>query len=386
MRVGIVTETYAPDVNGVALTVQSLARGLVRRGHAVDLIRPTHPGTPPLADAGMDVLAVEGASVPRYAGLRFGLPARFRIERRWRAERPDAIYVATEGPLGWSAVSAARRLGIPVATGFHTRFDFYVGHYGFGAFTPVVRRYLARFHRRAQTTLVPTGQLAGELNDLGVHDVRVLRRAVDTVRFHPERRDDALRASWGAGPDTPVMLCVGRVAPEKNLHVVINAWEALRRRVPDARCIIVGDGPDRATLEAAHPGVMFAGTRRGDDLAAFYASADLFVFPSLTETFGNVVLEAMASGVPVVAYAEAAAREYIRNGQNGIRVAPGNEGGLIERAATLGADPTVRAAMGRSARASVASLSPESVVCEFESIMQSLAGENLHERSTAVAA
>ena len=385
MRVGIVTETYAPDVNGVSLTVQALARGLVRKGHEVDLIRPVHPNTPPLSEAGMDVLAVEGAAVPRYAGLRFGFPSRYRIERRWRLDRPDAIYVATEGPLGWSAVSAARRLGIPVATGFHTRFDFYVGHYGFGALTPLVRRYLARFHRRAQVTLVPTGQLASELNDLGVHDVRVLRRAVDTLRFQPDRRDDDLRQSWGAGASSPVVLSVGRVAPEKNLHVVIEAYRALARRVPTARCVIVGDGPERAALEAANPDVIFAGTRRGDELAAYYASADLFVFPSLTETFGNVVLEAMASGIPVVAYAEAAAKEFIRNGQNGIRVAPGNEAGLIERAAALGADATAREAMGRAARASVAGLSPDSVITEFESIMQSLAGENVHER-TAVAA
>lgn len=386
MRVGIVTETYAPDVNGVALTVQSLARGLLRRGHAVDLVRPIHPDTPATADAGMDVLAVEGAAVPRYAGLRFGLPARFRLERRWRSERPDAIYVATEGPLGWSAVSAARRLGIPVATGFHTRFDFYVGHYGFGALTPLVRHYLARFHRRAQATLVPTGQLAGELNDLGVHDVRVLRRAVDARRFHPEHRDDRLRTTWGAGAGTPVMLSVGRVAPEKNLHVVIDAYRALKRRVPDACCVIVGDGPGRAALEASNPDVTFAGTLRGDELAAAYASADLFVFPSLTETFGNVVLEAMASGTPVVAYAEAAAKEFIRNGQNGIRVAPGNEGGLVERAAALGADLAACRAMGGTARTSVAGSSPDSVVAEFESIMKSLAEESVHERSTAVAA
>lgn len=386
MRIGIVTETYAPDVNGVALTVQSIARGVIRRGHTVDLVRPIHPDTPPLADAGMDVLAVEGGAVPRYAGLRFGMPSRYRLERRWRSDRPDAIYVATEGPLGWSAVSAARRLGIPVATGFHTRFDFYVGHYGFGALTPLVRHYLARFHRRAQTTLVPTGQLAGELNDLGVHDVRVLRRAVDTLRFHPDRRDDALRATWGVTPEAPVILSVGRVAPEKNLHVVIDAYRALARRCPGARCVIVGDGPGRAALEAANPDVIFAGVRSGDDLAAYYASADLFVFPSLTETFGNVVLEAMSSGIPVVAYAEAAAREFIRNGQNGIRVAPGNEGGLIERAAALGADANARVSMGHAARTSVAGLSPESVVAAFESIMQSLAKEHVHERSTAVAA
>lgn len=385
MRVGIVTETYAPDVNGVALTVQALARGLAARGHGIDLIRPIHPGTPAAADEGLDVMAVEGAAVPRYAGLRFGFPARFRIERRWRTSRPDAIYVATEGPLGWSAVSAARRLGIPVATGFHTRFDFYVGHYGFGALTPMVRRYLARFHRRAQATLVPTGQLAGELNELGVHDVRVLRRGVDTARFHPRHRDHALRAHWGADADTPVVLSVGRVAPEKNLHVVMDAWHALRRRMPNARCVIVGDGPERAALQQAYPDVVFAGTRSGHDLAAHYASADLFVFPSLTETFGNVVLEAMASGLPVVAYAEAAAREYIRNGQNGIRIAPGNEGGMVERAAALGADPFVRQAIGRAARTSVEGLTPDSLIAGFETIMQSLALESCHER-TAVAA
>lgn len=386
MRLGIVTETYAPDVNGVALTVQSLARGMLRRGHTVDLIRPIHPDAPASADAGMDVLAVEAAAVPRYDSLRFGLPSRFRLERRWRSDRPDAIYVATEGPLGWSAVSAARRLGIPVATGFHTRFDFYVGHYGFGALTPLVRQYLARFHRRAQATLVPTGQLAGELNDLGVHDVRVLRRAVDTRRFHPERRDACLRHAWGVADDAPVMLSVGRLAPEKNLQVVVDAYRALQRRVPAARCVMVGDGPARAALEAAHPDIVFAGTRRGDELAAFYASADLFVFPSLTETFGNVVLEAMASGTPVVAYAEAAAREFIRNGQNGIRVAPGNEGGLIERAAVLGADLVACRAMGSAARASVAGLSPESVIAEFDQIMTSLSEENVHASRTAIAA
>lgn len=386
MRLGIVTETYAPDVNGVALTVQSLARGMLRRGHTVDLIRPIHPDAPASADAGMDVLAVEAAAVPRYDSLRFGLPSRFRLERRWRSDRPDAIYVATEGPLGWSAVSAARRLGIPVATGFHTRFDFYVGHYGFGALTPLVRQYLARFHRRAQATLVPTGQLAGELNDLGVHDVRVLRRAVDTRRFHPERRDACLRHAWGVADDAPVMLSVGRLAPEKNLQVVVDAYRALQRRVPAARCVMVGDGPARATLEASHPDIVFAGTRRGDELAAFYASADLFVFPSLTETFGNVVLEAMASGTPVVAYAEAAAREFIRNGQNGIRVAPGNEGGLIERAAVLGADLVACRAMGSAARASVAGLSPESVIAEFDQIMTSLSEENVHASRTAIAA
>ncbi|TCV94741.1 glycosyltransferase involved in cell wall biosynthesis [Luteibacter rhizovicinus] len=386
MRIGIVTETYPPEVNGVALTVRALVQGMVRRGHTVDLVRPLRPDRSGIPDAGIDALDVAGVSLPRYAGLRFGLPARYRLERRWRESRPDAIYVATEGPLGWSAVSAARRLGIPVATGFHTRFDTYADHYGIGLLTPLVRSYLARFHRRSMSTLVPTRALAEELATMGVNNVRVLRRAVDTRQFHPSRRDPALRATWGVSDDTPVVLYVGRIAPEKNLPLSVAAFRALQRRLPDARYVFVGDGPARAAIAAANPDFIFMGVLHGDALAAAYASADLFVFPSLSETFGNVLLEAMASGVAVVAYSEGAAREHIQNGQNGIRVVPGNEAGFIERSASLGADIAARHAMGRAACLSVSSLSPDVVIADFESLLRTLAEETRHERPAAIVA
>ncbi|MBB3229013.1 glycosyltransferase involved in cell wall biosynthesis [Luteibacter sp. Sphag1AF] len=386
MRIGIVSETYPPEVNGVALTVRALAQGMARRGHTVDLVRPYRAERDTAPEASIETLDATGVSLPRYSGLRFGLPARFTLERRWREVRPDAIYVATEGPLGWSAVSAARRLGIPVSTGFHTRFDTYADHYGIGLLTPLVRGYLARFHRRSGSTLVPTNALADELASMGVHNVRLLRRAVDTRQFHPSRRDASLRAQWGVDEDTPVVLYVGRIAPEKNLPLAVAAFRALQRRVPDARYVWVGDGPARAALAEANPDFIFTGVQRGDVLAATYASADLFVFPSLSETFGNVLLEAMASGLPVVAYSEGAAREHIHNGQNGIRVVPGNEAGFIERSAALGADIPTRRTMGTAACISVSSLSPDVVIADFEGLLRSLAEETRHERPAAIVA
>ncbi len=216
MRIGIVSETYPPEINGVALTVQSLAAGLAGRGHSVDLIRPRQP-QPHLDEPGIEVLSVRGGSVPRYPGLRFGLPAGRALRQHWMQQRPDAIYVATEGPLGWSAVRAAKQLRIPVSSGFHTRFDSYADHYGVGWLTPLVRSYLRRFHRRAAATLVPTDALAKELHALGVPNARMLRRAVDTQLFHPHHRSDALRATWGVDAATPVVLYVGRIAAATNL-------------------------------------------------------------------------------------------------------------------------------------------------------------------------
>src|SRR5688572_16584997 len=204
MRYAIITETYPPEVNGVALTVQGLERGLQSRGHDVQLIRPRQPDEPVRAADELQML-VPGAPLPRYAGLRAGLPCTRRLQRLWSASRPDAIYVATEGPLGWSALRAARKLGIPAATGFHTRFDEYMRDYGFPWLEPVAMRWMRHFHNGADATLVPTRELADFLGASGFRDVRLLPRAVDTRLFDPARRDDDLRAGWSAGDDAPVV-------------------------------------------------------------------------------------------------------------------------------------------------------------------------------------
>jgi glycosyltransferase involved in cell wall biosynthesis len=384
MRIGIISETYPPEINGVALTVHGLATGLAARGHEIDLIRPRQ-NISHVDEPGIRALETRGAALPRYPGLRFGLPAPRTLRKRWTEARPDVIYVATEGPLGRSAVKTAVKLGIPVATGFHTRFDTYADHYGVGFLTPVVHGYLRRFHCRANITLVPTDALAAELAAMGVDHARLLRRAVDTKLFNPSKRDNALRESWGVDADTPVVLYVGRIAPEKNLDLAVSTFRAIQQKAPKARYVWVGDGPARAALQAAHPDFIFVGMKRDEMLAAHYASADLFSFPSLSETFGNVILEALSAGLPVVAYNEGAAREHLFDGVNGFRIDSGDAQAFTAAAVTLASDIDLIRHMGSAAVASVERLSPEAVIREFESQLNQLVEENVHERNVTIA-
>ena len=375
MRYGIVTETYPPEVNGVALTVQGLERGLRERGHAVDLVRPRQPGDradPPAT------LLVRGAALPRYPGLRFGLPATAILRRRWRQARPDAIYVATEGPLGWSALRAARQLGIPVATGFHTRFDHYMRDYGAPWLQGVALRWMRRFHNGAQATLVPTAELQESLQRQGFANVVRLARAVDTAQFDPARRDPALRARWGLRDGELAAIHVGRIAAEKHLGLAVRAFRELQKSRPDAKFVWVGDGPSREQLQRDNPDFVFCGIQRGDDLARHFASGDLFVFPSHSETFGNVTLEALASGVPTVAFDYGAAHEYLRDGVHGAAIActdapSRDDAGFIAAVARIGSEDELRGAMRTACRDAVAALRPEQVAEDFDRILRSLA-------------
>lgn len=371
MRCAIVTETYPPEVNGVALTVHGLEQGLRALGHDVEVIRPRQPGGSDSEAGG--TLQVAGAGLPRYPGLRFGLPAGRRLRSRWHAQRPDAIYVATEGPLGWSALRAGRHLGIPVAAGFHTRFDDYMARYGATLLAPLAFAWLRRFHNQAQATLVPTEELAGFLRGRGFEQVALLQRAVDTRQFDPARRDPQLRARWGLGHDPLAVVYVGRIAPEKNLALAVHAFRAIQRRHPQARYVFIGDGPARAALQAANPDFEFVGVQRGEALARHFASGDLFLFPSLSETFGNVTLEAMASGVATVAFAYGAAREYLRSGEQGLTVPCGDEAGFIAAAQRLADDPALRRAMGAAARQAVCRLDPGAVAVRFAALLDALA-------------
>jgi glycosyltransferase involved in cell wall biosynthesis len=317
---------------------------------------------------------VGGAPMPAYPGVRFGLPAGRRLLARWQQARPDAIYVATEGPLGWSALGAARKLGIPVATGFHTRFDTYARDYGFGFLSPWVFKGLRRFHNRGQATLVPTRELEQQLRAQGFAHPRRLGRGVDTMQFHPGWRDHALRRQWGLADEDLALLCVGRLAPEKNLDLLLRAYELVRAASPRTRLVLVGDGPSRAALRQAHPEVIFASMLRGEALARHYASCDLFVFPSLSETFGNVTLEAMASGLPVVAYDYGAAREHMRNGEHGALVPVAAEGEFIAACLRAVAAPSL-ARIGWAARAAAEKLHPLQVARDFAALLSGLGEE-----------
>jgi glycosyltransferase involved in cell wall biosynthesis len=374
MKIAMVTETYPPEVNGVARTVQEMVEGLRRRGHSIALARPRQgPADAPFLDGNLGEWLGRGVALPRYPQLRFGLPAKRSLLREWTRSRPNVVHIATEGPMGWSALAAARQLGVPVATDFHTNFHTYSRYYGAGWLARQVMAYLRHFHNRAACTLVPTAELADELRAGGFRGLRVVGRGVAPEVFSPIKRSRELRASWGASDDTPVALCVSRFAREKNLPLVIRAFEAMRAARPDARLVLVGDGPMDQELRRRDVGCVIAGRLVNGELAAHYASADVFLFPSLSETFGNVTLEAMASGLAIVAYRYAAAREHLRHGESALLAEPGDEGAFLFAAARLASDIDFARALGRAARSAAEALTWKRIVLDFEAVLRDVA-------------
>jgi glycosyltransferase involved in cell wall biosynthesis len=371
MRIAVVTETYPPEVNGVALSIAQLVEGLRQRGHDLQLVRPRQAATD-AADNGerFQELLLRSLPIPRYPHLKMGLPAKAALVELWARQRPDVVHIATEGPLGWSALQAAQKLRLPVTSDFRTHFDAYSRHYGVGWLRKPIMAYLRKFHNRALTTMVPTDALCADLVGNGFRHVQVVGRGVDTERFSPAHRSDALRASWGAGPATRVVACVGRLAPEKNLGVLLDAFAALRQAQPDSRLLLVGDGPSRRELQARCPDAIFAGMRSGSDLAVHYASADLFLFPSTTETFGNVTPEAMASGLALLAYDYAAAARLVRSGANGLLVPLDQTAQFIASAVTLASSPAVARALGVQAREAMLTQGWDHIVGQVEAILR----------------
>lgn len=318
----IVSDTFPPDINGVARTLQTLSRGLAERGHEVHVITTTEGARQENAAHGVTVESVSALPVPGYDGIRLGLTSRRYIAERIREIRPDAMYVAVETLMGCNAIRAARQHGVRVVSGFHTNFHTYSHDYRLPLLKSAAMRYLKWLHNRTARTLTPSESTAGQLRELGIQNVGVLGRGVDTKLFHPGRRDESLRASWGAADSTPVAMFVGRIAAEKNLPLAVKAFQNLSQINPATKCVFVGDGPKAARLREEHPEFVFAGARTGEDLARHYASADLFVFPSLTETFGNVLTEALASGLVTVSFDYAAARQHVDHGKNGFVAKP----------------------------------------------------------------
>lgn len=373
MRIAYVTETWPPELNGVSLTVERTVEFLRARGHDVLLVRPRQRSLDANqhARAG-NTLRVRGMPIPLYPDLRMGLPARRHLLRTWQSARqdwPDLVHVATEGPLGWSAVRAARHLGVPVTSDFRTRFDEYGRHYAWEGAVALVRAYLRAFHNRTDRTFVPTHELQRQLGELGFERLTVSTRGVDASQFAPRYRSRTLRAQWGATDDVPVVLTVGRLAVEKNLNVALAAFAAIRQRVPGARLVMVGDGPQRSVLRRRCPDIVFAGIQHGEPLAAYYASADLFLFPSLTETFGNVVVEAMASGLPVVAFDTAAAGMHVRTGENGWLVPVGDAAAFTRATVQLATDAALRRRLGHAAWLTAQHLDWPRVLEQFEAAL-----------------
>lgn len=272
MRILIVTDAWRPQVNGVVHTLETLAATLARLGVKAEFLTPEGFRTLPM---------------PSYPEIRLTLATRAMVSRRMEEMAPERIHIATEGPLGLMARRICLARGWAFTTSYHTRFPEFLR-----ARLPIPEswsyRWLRRFHNAGRAMLVATPSLGRELSARGFTNIRLWSRGVDTELFDPSLRGDL-------GLPRPVFLNVGRVAVEKNLPAFLDL------DLPGTK-VVVGDGPERARLEARYPDVCFLGVRKGEALARIYASADVFVFPSRTDTFGNVILEAMASGCPVAAF------------------------------------------------------------------------------------
>ncbi len=350
MRLTLITETYAPQVNGVSRTLGQLVRHMVEAGDSVQVVHPDYGET--VDDA--EHVTVRSARLPWYKDVRLPLPPFRSVLRRIDAFRPDLVHIATEATLGLSALSHARRRGFAVVSSFHTNWDHYSDHYRIGFARAMIWRYLRWFHARTAETYVPSRPTIAELGARGFERLVLWPRGVDGRLFRPDREGrSGVRAALGFAPEDVVIGHVSRLAPEKNVGYLADALAIVGEARPSARFLFVGDGPERADLERRMgPNARFAGYRSGADLADHYAAADLFAFASLTETFGNVVLEAMASGLPVVAVRAGGVGDIVRNGGTGLLVEPGDPPSrFAEALIRLVDDAPLRRDLAQAARA-----------------------------------
>ena len=375
LHISFVTETYPPEINGVAMTLERLVNGVQSLGHRVTLFRPRQEsGVRPVANGTFSEHLLPGFSIPLYRELRIGVPSGKCLSGQWHDDRPDAVYIATEGPLGWSAMRTANKLDIPTISGFHTNFHKYSKHYGLSLLEPVVFKYLGALHRRTGCTLVPTQESVVNLERHNFGQVEVLQRGVDTRLFNPGRRNPQLRKQWGLSETDVACIYVGRIAAEKNITEVISAYKKIQS-LCKGKLVLVGDGPLRKQLQLQHPDFIFCGVKRGVKLAEHYASGDVFLFPSLSETFGNVVTEAMASGLVVVAYNEAAAHEHLVTDHNGMLVNAGDTPDFATTASQLCTQPEKIASMGKEAAEHAKALDWNRIVARFVELLRKQIGE-----------
>jgi phosphatidylinositol alpha 1,6-mannosyltransferase len=348
MRISLVTDTYLPEINGVTTVLARMRDGLRARGHAVQVIAPRYP-TPGPDDA--DVVRRPSIPCPGYANVRLSWPVSPRVKRSLRGFAPDLVHVVTEGPLGAIGRRWAVRRGLPLVTSFHTDFPRYAARYLGAWAVPLVKRHLQDFHQPAAHTQTPSAATRAELLALGVPRPVVWGRGVDTGLFTPGRRSDARRHEAGVG-DRLLLLHVGRLAVEKDVGTLLAAFRLVHARLGDRVAFAVaGDGPKRATVQEGLPFARHHGFLERSTLADLYADADMFVFPSPTETCGLVALEAMSAGLPVIGSDQGGVQENVRSGLNGLLVAAGNAEAFAGAIEWLCRDAGQREAMAQAARA-----------------------------------
>ncbi len=349
LRVAIFTGNYNYIKDGVAITLNRLVDFLQRRGVPVLIFAPTIE-TPAFESVG-EVVSVPSIPIPSRSEYRISLGLSKTARRRLEAFKPTLIHIAVPDILGYQALKLAGRWKLPVVASYHTRYDTYLKFYGLGGFERLGRRYLRSFYNKCLMVYPPSESMAQIIRDEGLsQNVRVWSRGVDSDLFSPARRSLDWRHSLGVGDDEVLVTFVGRLVKEKNTDLVVRIFKRLRERGIAFRAMFVGNGPEEEAIKAALPDALFAGFLVGEALSRAYASADIFLFPSESETFGNVTLEAMASGLPTVCADASGSRSLVVDGETGYLVPASDEAGFTERLSRLIADADLRARMGKAAR------------------------------------
>jgi len=360
MRIAYFAETFLPKWDGIANTLCYLLDHLADRGHTSLMFAPQGA---PARYAETPIVGLPSVAFPLYSELRL-VPPVVDVERELAAFRPDLVHLVNPASLGLVGLRNARSLDLPIVASYHTDIPGYAVQYGLGLLRDPLWAYFRWVHNQADLNLCPSRFTQRELKAQGFQRVKVWGRGVDTRRFSPRFRSEAWRLRLSGGcPELPLLLYVGRLATEKRVEWLrpIFAW------LPEVRLAIVGDGPRRTELEDlfAHTPTVFTGYLHGEDLARAYASADLFVFPSANETFGNVVLEAMASGLPVIAPRSGGPVDHVIDGVNGFLFDSDDGADLVALLRWLVSDSSCARQLGGSARAYAESQSWEVILDEL---------------------
>lgn len=350
LRIALFSGNYNYVRDGANLALNSLVAYLERQGAEVLVFSPT-TATPAFEPAGT-LISVPSFPFPGRGEYQVGLGLTPRIKRRLLEFQPDIVHLSAPDLLGSRASHFAMAQGWPLVASVHTRWETYFKYYGLQFLLPWARGHLRNFYGRCRQIYVPSDSMAEALQAGGIDgDIRIWARGVDSERYSPSHRSEALRRSWGVDAGRPAVTFISRLVTEKGLDCLVQTFRSLAAQGLSFRPIIVGDGPERASLEQRLPGAVFTGFLSGEALSAAYASSDLFFFPSATETFGNVTLEAMASGLAAVCANATGSRSLVVDGVTGVLCPIGDTAAFIAAITGLLQDPARRAAMAAAARA-----------------------------------
>jgi len=361
MRIALFSEVYWPMVSGVGVTLLRLTKALQQRGHVVRVYSASYtlpPGQPDRPEVH------RSPSVPLflYPDVQWAFPRQRDIVEDLRAFQPDVAHVATEFAVGLAGLKASRQLRLPVIASAHTDYDKYAARYGVEWAVRLGWHYLRWFYGQAYRVLCPSHMYQQHLRSRGVMHTGIWSRGVDPAEFHPRFRSEAYRQALGLGPEDLLVTYIGRIAREKNLRQLMTAWSSLGSERGSAQLALVGRGPLEDGIRRRQiPGIHVLGLMHEQRLAEAYASADLFVFPSATETFGNSLLEAMGSGLPCLAANAAGVLEFARHGQNAWLVPPNSSAAIGQGIRRLLHDPYLRHRLAQGGLATAAERSWDQV-------------------------